>query len=176
VKRMPQSEPYRIPSGSRSASDAPVRGERQHAYLLPGDLYVSLEPCQITTILGSCVSICLWDKIGRIGGMNHFLLPTSREGAQTSSRFADVATGTLLEALQASGCRLQNLTAKIFGGAAILRTEKDYAKSLGATNVVVALRLMNNAGIPVIAQETGGNQGRKVIFNTDDGSAWSRQV
>jgi chemotaxis protein CheD len=71
---------------------------------------------------------------------------------------------------------MENLVAKIFGGSAILRTEKDYATSLGAANVVAALRLMKAAGIPVLAQETGGNQGRKVIFNTDDGIAWSRQV
>jgi chemotaxis protein CheD len=176
VKEMPQPDPCRTQVGSWPASDAPVNEERQRAYLLPGDLYVSIEPCQITTILGSCVSICLWDKIRRVGGMNHFLLPASREDAQTSSRFADVATGTLLEALQASGSRMENLVAKIFGGSAILRTEKDYATSLGAANVVAALRLMKAAGIPVLAQETGGNQGRKVIFNTDDGIAWSRQV
>lgn len=176
MKEVPQPDPYVTQVGPLPASDKPVSGERQRAYLLPGDLYVSVEPCQITTILGSCVSICLWDKIRCIGGMNHFLLPASQEGGQTSSRFADVATGTLLESLQASGCRIENLVAKIFGGSAILRTEKDYAKSLGAANVVAALRLMNNAGIPVVAQETGGIQGRKIVFNTDEGSAWSRRI
>jgi chemotaxis protein CheD len=50
------------------------------------------------------------------------------------------------------------------------------AISLGAQNVATALDLMKNVGIPVIAQETGGNQGRKIVFNTDDGLAWSRQI
>ena len=176
MKGTPQPESYSSHSGFRYASDMPVKGHRERAYLLPGDLFVSIEPCQITTILGSCVSICLWDKIRRVGGMNHFLLPTSRESGQTSSRFADVATGALLEALRASGCRTQNLASKIFGGSAILRTEKDYATSLGAKNVVAALRLMEQASIPVVEQETGGFQGRKIVFNTDDGVAWSRQV
>jgi chemotaxis receptor (MCP) glutamine deamidase CheD len=51
-----------------------------------------------------------------------------------------------------------------------------YATTLGAKNVAAALELMKNAGIPVVAQETGGPQGRKVLFNTDDGVAWSRRV
>lgn len=176
MKEETQPEPYGTPAGSWPVSDAPVKGERQRAYLLPGDLHVSTEPCQITTILGSCVSICVWDKERRAGGMNHFLLPASREGGQTSSRFADVATGTLLEELRGAGCRHQDLIAKIFGGSAILRTENRYATSLGAMNVAAALKLMENAGIPVVAQETGGNQGRKIVFNTDDGGAWSRRI
>ena len=108
--------------------------------------------------------------------MNHFLLPTSREGEPASLRFADAATAELLERLRALGCRPPNLRAKIFGGAAIFQTRKRYSLSLGAKNVAVALSLMKEAGIPVIAQETGGAQGRKVIFNTDDGVAWSRRI
>lgn len=176
MKRATQPEFYRTVSDSRPAFEAPVTGERGRAYLLPGDLHVSTEPCQITTILGSCVSICLWDKELRAGGMNHFLLPASRDGGQTSSRFADVATRTLLEKLRVAGCQRQNLMAKIFGGSAILRTESHYATSLGAKNVTAALQLMSSAGIPVVAQETGGNSGRKIVFNTDDGTAWSRRV
>ena len=168
-------KPCREQAGIWIPSDTPVRGERDHVYLLPGDLHVSVQPSQITTILGSCVSICLWDRKRFVGGMNHFVLPASRDAELRSSRFADVATRLLLEQLQAFGCRPENLIAKIFGGAAILRTQ-NYAGSLGAKNVAAALRLMEEAGIPVIAQETGGAQGRKIIFNTDDGAAWSRQV
>ncbi|HYA25335.1 MAG TPA: chemotaxis protein CheD [Terriglobales bacterium] len=157
-------------------SDVAAEGGRKRVYLLPGNLHASAEPCQITTILGSCVAICLWDKERRIGGMNHFLLPASPERGQTSSRFADVATGMLLEQLRAAGCQRQDLVAKIFGGAAILQTENHYARSLGAKNVAAAMRLMEHAGIPVVAQETGGGQGRKVVFRTDDGDVWSRRI
>src|ERR1700739_2409441 len=81
----------------------PALGERQRAYLLPGELHVSGEPCQIRTILGSCVAICLWDNRQRAGGMNHFLLPASREGEPASQRFADVATSVLLQKLSLLG-------------------------------------------------------------------------
>lgn len=161
---------------SRAAGNVPLLGERQRAYLLPGQLHASAEPCQIKTILGSCVAICLWDKRRSAGGMNHFLLPVSREGQAASLRFADEATKVLLEQLRALGCRAPNLRAKIFGGAALFQLRDRYATSLGAKNVAAALDLMKRAGIPVIAQETGGAMGRKVIFNTDDGVAWSQKI
>lgn len=150
--------------------------KRSTTYLLPGELFASAEPYQIKTILGSCVAICLWDKRRRAGGMNHFLLPTSREDQPASLRYADEATRVLLEHLNSLGCRPPNLRAKIFGGAALFQTRDVYASTLGAKNVSAALDLMKRAGIPVIAKETGGAQGRKVLFNTDDGVAWSRRI
>jgi chemotaxis protein CheD len=157
-------------------SHVAMEGGRKRVYLLPGNLHASDEPSQIATILGSCVSICLWDKRRRAGGMNHFLLPASAEDGPTSSRFADVATLMLLEQLRAVGCQRADLVAKIYGGSAVFRSENQYAASLGAKNVAAALHLMQNAGIPVVAQETGGERGRKVIFHTDDGIVWSRRI
>ncbi|MGO9863053.1 MAG: chemotaxis protein CheD [Terriglobales bacterium] len=154
----------------------PVVGARQRVFLLPGQLHVSPEPTQICTILGSCVSICLWDPQRLAGGMNHFLLPASREGEPASLRFADVATTALLEKLLLLGCRPRNLRAKIFGGSFMFQNQDRYTASLGANNVAAALWLMKNAGIPVAEQDTGGIKGRKIVFNTDDGAAWSRRV
>lgn len=91
-------------------------------------------------------------------------------------RFGDAATVALLEMLLALGCKLENITAKVFGGSALFRAKDRYAESLGAKNVAAAIQLMENAGIPIVAQETGGDHGRKVIFDTDDGVAWSRRV
>ena len=150
--------------------------KRACRYLLPGELFASAEPCQIRTILGSCVAICLWDKRRGAGGMNHFLLPSSREGQPVSLRYADEATRELLERLRELGCRPPNLRAKVFGGAALFQPRDVYATTLGAKNVAAAMELMQNAGIPVIAKETGGPQGRKVLFNTDNGIAWSRRI
>ncbi len=133
-------------------------------------------PCQIRTILGSCVAICLWDSRQRAGGMNHFLLPASSKGHPATTRFADVATETLLDKLQALGCRLPHLQAKIFGGASMFQKQDRHSVSLGAKNVAAALQLMGSAGIPVVVQETGGTHGRKIIFNTDDGIVWCQRI
>lgn len=165
----------RAPFSGIADSD-PVLGARRRVYLLPGELHVSSEACQITTILGSCVAVCLFDPSRLTGGMNHFLLPSSRRGQPESLRFGDTATIALLEKLLALGCKLENITAKIFGGSALFRGQERYPESLGAKNVGAAMQLMENAGIRVVAQETGGDHGRKVVFDTDDGVAWSRRV
>jgi chemotaxis protein CheD len=154
----------------------PAVGEHNKAYLLPGQLYVSAEPCQIKTILGSCVAICLWDTRRAAGGMNHFLLPASREGQPASTRYADEAMRVLLDLLAGLRCRPPNLRAKIFGGAALFQSRDRYGISLGAKNVSAALTLLKVAGIPVVAQETGGAHGRRVVFNTDDGVAWAQRI
>ncbi len=87
-----------------------------------------------------------------------------------------MATAALLEKLLWVGCRMENFTAKVFGGSAIFQNQNRYAVSLGARNVAAALQLLKNAGIPVVAQQTGGSHGRKLVFNSDDGAAWSQRV
>ena len=154
----------------------PALGERQRAYLLPGQLHVTADPCQIRTILGSCVAICLWDSHQHIGGMNHFLLPASSEGHPATARCADVATKTLLDKLQALGCRVPHLQAKVFGGSSMFQKQDRRGMSLGEQNVTAALELMTNAGIPVVVQETGGRRGRKIMLNTDDGIVWCQRI
>jgi chemotaxis protein CheD len=176
---MTNPSPLRMPpdgTPSGLASNVPVLGERRSVYLLPGELHASAEPCQIRTILGSCVSICLWDMSCLAGGMNHFLLPASREGESASLRFADLATKALLEKVLRLGCRRPNLRAKIFGGGSMFLNPNRGAVSLGAQNVAAALALMKDARIPVSVQETGGTQGRRVVFNTDDGTAWCQRI
>ena len=108
--------------------------------------------------------------------MNHFLLPSSREEEPASLRFADLATNALLEKLLQLGCRLPNLQAKIFGGGSMFHSRNHLAISLGEQNVIAALTLMKSARIPVSVKETGGSRGRKVVFNTDEGTAWCRQI
>ena len=157
------------------AVSSPVIADRKYMYLLSGQLYVSPEPCQIKTILGSGTAICLWDKRRSTGGMNHFLLPASHEGHPRSLRYADEATRMLLEQMAALGCRPPNLRAKIYGGA-VIHTRGPYTSSLGTRNVEIALELMRQAGIPVVARETGGPQARKILFNTDNGIVWAQRI
>lgn len=176
---MTNSNPLQMQLDSTPAgltSKAPVLKGRQSVFLLPGEFHASAEPCQIRTILGSCVSICLWDVSHVAGGMNHFLLPSSREGEPASLRYGDRATKALLEQVLGLGCRLPNLRAKIFGGGSMFLNSNRRAITPGEQNVAAALALMKNARIPVRVQETGGTHGRKVVFNTDDGTAWCRRI
>lgn len=171
-----KSRPDRLMVPANEFAKGAVPGTRQRVYLLPGQLHASAEPCRITTILGSCVAICLFDATRLAGGMNHFLLPISKSAEPASLRYADHATVTLLERMMAIGCRLENMTAKIFGGAALFQSAGQYRDSLGAKNVAAAIQMLRNADIPIVARETGGMQGRKVIFDTEEGVAWARRV
>jgi chemotaxis protein CheD len=164
------------PSKSDMMQGGAIIHDCRRVFLLPGELHTAADRSEITTILGSCVAVCLWDSTLRAGGMNHFLLPDSPEGAELSLRFGDVATQELLLKLHNLGCQRKNFIAKLFGGAALWQPEGRYVNSLGARNVEAAQRMMRNRGIHVIAHDTGGNHGRKIIFNTNDGSAWVRRV
>ena len=84
-------------------------------FLQPGHLIVSADPTDVTTILGSCVAVCLWDEQRRIGGINHFMLPLSGYNAATP-RFGDVAMNRLIDDLRAIGGSLPFLQARVFGG------------------------------------------------------------
>jgi chemotaxis protein CheD len=144
-------------------------------YLQPGQVHVSAAPCTITTIVGSCVSVCLTDRTLGVGGMNHFQLP-QRTGAESSARYGTIATRQLIDDLLALGCRPEHLEAKVFGGASIVGPLIARAGHLGAKNVRVAYQILWDAGIPVIAEDVEGSKGRKVIYQTHDGTAWVRRL
>jgi chemotaxis protein CheD len=150
--------------------------DRTNFYLHPGQWFASSARYAVTTILGSCVSICLWDPRSKIGGLNHFLLPTFGGEGLASSRFGNVAFYELLEKLLALGCRKQDLQSKIFGGACVLEAFRSKENHLGQKNVRVAERLLDAEGIPLIHRNVGGLRGRKLIFHTDSGAVWVKQL
>jgi len=151
-------------------------GEGSTIYLHPGQIFASAEPCAVTTILGSCVAVCLWDPHLRVGGANHFLLPDWAGNGHSSARFGNVAIERLIEKVVALGGKRENLQAKLFGGACVIEAFRDRENHLGMKNVQVARRLLEKGGIPVIAEDVGGRQGRKLIFHVNDGTAWVRRL
>ena len=160
---------------ARRGGTGPGSGQGRRVYLYPGEVIVSPEPLVITTILGSCVSVCMGDSVTRAGGANHFLLPRVFAGDGESARFGGVAMRLLQEGLLALGCERRNLFAKLFGGASQFEDPGERVP-IGQQNVNLAVRILEEQGIPVVAQETGGTRGRKVIFHTDSGDVWVRQL
>jgi len=140
-------------------------------FLQPGHLVVSVEPMTITTILGSCVAVCIWDYRKCVGGMNHFMLPIFSGGSAASSpRFGDVAMHQLIEGLRAVGAKLPFMRARVFGGACMF-PQMQSDSHLGNKNVEVALDALAANGIEVIQIDAGGNRGRKVLYETQGGTA-----
>ena len=145
----------------------PETTEKTH-YLLAGSLFVPAEPHLVTTVLGSCVSVCLWDSALRIGGINHFMLPFWNGEGLASPKYGNIAIAKLLERLQDHGATKRNLRAKIFGGGVVLNVTNTFM-NIGERNIQLADDLLKNEGIPIVSADTGGNTGRKIIFNTGTG-------
>ncbi len=141
-------------------------------YLQPGQLYASEQPSAVTTVLGSCVAICLWDPARGIGGMNHYLLPFFAGDGHGSARFGNVAVAQLVDRMAALGASRSRLKAKVFGGACVLDAFRARRGHLGEKNAGVAFRLLEDLGVPVVSRDVGGRCGRKLIFHTDRGNAW----
>jgi chemotaxis protein CheD len=167
-------------SGLLTAEEAPFDGETPPAgattFVHTGEVAVTSSSALFSTILGSCVSVCLWDPTTGAGGMNHFLLPDQVSNGISSPRFGNVAVTTLLAKLERSGIRPSALRAKIFGGASMLDSGVAPREALGTRNGELARVLLTLAGIPIVAEDIGGNRGRKLIFRTSDGAAWVRKL
>lgn len=140
--------------------------EARH-FLYPGQVFVTRDPITISTILGSCAAVCLWDRHKRAGGMNHYLLPEGQGEGPNRLRYGNVANPELLKQVLALGCEIRNLQAKIFGGSSAFAV--DLSQSVGSRNVELAESFLRSAGIPVVEREVSGKHGRRLNFQVVDG-------
>ena len=140
------------------------------AKILPGEFYVSLHGELVTTVLGSCVSACIRDKVTGIGGMNHFMLPDSRERRRSSAwentpvsaetRYGNVAMERLINVILAGGGKRKNLEVKLFGGGKVLNINTD----IGSKNVDFVKSYLLAEGLKIIAEDTKGFWPRKIQY------------
>jgi len=156
------------------------RFKRTAVKLLPGDFFACSGDEMIVTVLGSCISVCLYDNLLKIGGMNHFMLP---EGKKTSTnpliknepiktkqsfvyqdsnaaRYGNAAMELLINEIIKLGGNRQNLTAKIFGGGSVTRSSID----IGEKNIRYIKEYLTLEGITITNQDVGGSHPRKVYF------------
>jgi len=133
-----------------------------------GELAVSGDhDVMLTAVLGSCVATCLWDRVARLGGMNHILLPGQLSDAGVGNKYGVYAMEALINELMKIGARKTNLVAKIFGGA---RTFENGLR-IGEANARFARQFLEVESIPIIAESIGGNQARRVRFFPECGDA-----
>lgn len=136
-------------------------------FLLPGTIYLTNNSTFIVTILGSCVSVCLWDEETKYGGMNHYLLPLWNGEGVPTPKYGNVAIPKLIDKFQERGIDPRRLKAKLFGGANLLVGQnKEKISFIGERNIEIAWEILNKYKIPVISYDLGGNLGRKIIMNT----------
>ncbi len=149
------------------------------AKILPGEFYVSNQGEMIVTVLGSCISACIRDKILGVGGMNHFMLPykgedADRWGNQVSeaSRYGNWAMEYLINAILTQGGSRRNLEVKVFGGGQVLANMTD----VGKKNIDFVTGYLAQEGLKIVAQDVGGIYPRKVLYFPDTGAVKMRKL
>jgi len=128
--------------------------DREAVKILPGQYYAADRDIVIVTVLGSCVSACLWDPVKRIGGMNHFMLPgagPATGAAGAGARMGIYAMELLINRMLKLGAERGRLVAKVFGGASVL--EGMDALNIGSQNSAFVLDFLRVEGIALAAQD-----------------------
>lgn len=144
-------------------------------FLYPSSLFASNEPHIVSTILGSCVAVCLFDATTKIGGINHYMLPFWNGQGLASPKYGNIAIERLLEKMIALGCKKSNIRAKVFGGGEVIETNIAQFK-IGQRNIELAMEALDDLKIPIVAKSVGGKLGRKIEFNTETGEVKQKYI
>ncbi|HKJ05815.1 MAG TPA: chemotaxis protein CheD [Geopsychrobacteraceae bacterium] len=143
-------------------------------YLYPGALFVDSRPHLVTTVLGSCVAVCLWDSVQKVGGINHYLLPLWNGEGLSTPKYGNIAIEKLISGMLDLGCKKKYLVAKLFGGAALWQNQHGLLR-VGDRNASLAQDILKEHNIPIVASDLLGEQGRKIIYNTETGAVLLRR-
>ena len=140
----------------------------QMVKLSAGHIYVTRKPERLTTVLGSCVAVCLRNVETGIGGANHFMLPGQAEQypihAEASAelvRYGAPAIEQLVHLVLEGGADHRALEAKVFGGASVININSTVASD----NIAFAFNRLSTIGIRVVASDVGGSSPRKIIYD-----------
>jgi chemotaxis protein CheD len=152
--------------------------------LLAGQMYWSDRPTLVTTILGSCLSVVLYSRRLKIGGICHGFLPACTKrgpcgrGCAKKFSYVDCAIRQMLKTFDRLGVERNELEAKCFGGADLFSRpiEKPGLLSVGRQNSAVADEVIKAEGLTWTSRDVGGLQGRKVLFYTHTGDVLVKRL
>jgi chemotaxis protein CheD len=145
-------------------------------FLHTSAIFVKRGDHRVITVLGSCIAVCLWDPVLKLGGMNHYMLPLWNGEGLPSPRYGNIAITKLIEKMLSLGSQKASLKAKIFGGASSASFNSKGLVSVGDRNIMLARDILGDERIPILGSDVGGKFGRKVIFFTDSGSVLVRKL
>lgn len=139
------------------------------ARILPGEYYVTKNDESVYTTLGSCISACIRDRVLGIGGMNHFMLPSTdlaeadawkAASLSASTRYGNYAMEHLINEIMRNGGKRQNLEVKVFGGGRILANMTD----VGQRNIAFVRDYLKTEGLQVVSEDVGEIFPRMVVY------------
>lgn len=144
--------------------------------ILPGQYHATDDKTVITTVLGSCVSVCLYDTCNGVGGMNHFMLPgnagTAGKSGAGSARYGTHAMQLLLAHVIRLGAARDSLAAKVFGAGRVM----DGMSDVGRQNADFALCYLQERRIHVAAVDVGATLPRKIFFSPATGQVFVKRL
>lgn len=138
------------------------------AKILPGEYYVTANDEVIVTVLGSCVSACIRDKVFGIGGMNHFMLPANKDELSSSgifaesTRYGNFAMEQMINDILKNGGMRKNLEVKLFGGGRVLKNMQTL--DIGKKNIDFVMKYIKDESLQLIAEDLGDVYPRKVLY------------
>ena len=141
------------------------------------DLAVCKAPQKLMTAgLGSCVGVCIYDPKTKVGGLAHIMLPNSDQVkvVHNKAKYANTGIEILLEKMQELGAMKNRMQAKIAGGAQMFGNST--MMRIGERNTEEVKKILQALNIPILANETGGNFGRTIIFNPDNGELYIKTI
>jgi chemotaxis protein CheD len=165
-------------------------------YLQPGEYFWGGEDNRVKTLLGSCVAICIWHPVLKIGGMSHCLLPsrytatiggresTDLAGAsrltnanvELSGKYIDECFEIFFREMQSAGTRKQDYIIKVFGGGNMFELQDATGVTVGERNLQMLQQILARENIKVTAQHVGGKGHRNVIFELWNGDCWVKHA
>lgn len=152
--------------------------ERVSRNIRPGEWAVENER-PISTLLGSCVAVCLYDAAFHLAGMNHFMLPQMKKGSHADEDVllaGDACMEALLNEMLKRGAAKHRIKAKAFGGGAVIDTTVPGALAVGKRNADFAHEWLEREGIPLIASDFLGPWSRKILLVPETGDAYCKRV
>jgi chemotaxis protein CheD len=139
--------------------------ELKKNYLFPSSLLAEKDPHIVDTVLGSCVSVILYDVKIKVGGINHYMLPLWNGQGLATAKYGNIAIEMLVEKVLKMGATKQNIIAKVFGGA----NQFGGLMNVGDRNIQMAIEYLLQHNIKIVSKSLGGELGRKIRFNTQTG-------
>lgn len=121
----------------------------------------------LSTVLGSCVSACIFDPVAKLGGMNHFLLPGENASGKIELKYGAMSMELLINELLKAGARRSEMKVKLFGGARVSAAFSD----IGQKNVTFARSYLKQEGFEIVSESLGGKQARRLHFRPSTGAA-----
>ena len=154
-----------------------LTGEDMPVYeLQQGEVYVAKHPVMITTLLGSCVSVCLFSRLHGVGAICHALLPLQfKKTCRNHFRYVECAVEEMVKCMRQFGIPREEIEAKIFGGGRMFPPVDGYcalSEDVGAQNIHAARRMLAAENIRVVAERVGGRAGIRLMFNSRTGEVF----